>query len=94
MDAEETIIYLIELYSQYLDELNLSPRNDFTIGEMTAYVETLEILQRWEKATRHGLDFVIEDKYKIWNLDFFYSTQTLLRQNFYLSVIFYSSVFW
>ncbi len=49
----------------FLDELNLSPRNDFTIGEMTAYVETLEILQRRKKATRHGLDFVIEDKYKI-----------------------------
>ena len=65
MDAEETIIYLIQLYIQYLDELNLSPRNDFTIGEMTAYVETFEILQRWEKATRHGLDFVIEDKYKL-----------------------------
>lgn len=54
MNAEETIIYLIQLYTQYLDELNLSPRNDFTIGEMTAYVETLEILQRREKATRHG----------------------------------------
>ena len=65
MNAEETIIYLIELYSQYLEELNAMPRNDFTIGEMTAYVETLEILQRWEKATLHGLDFVIEDKYKI-----------------------------
>ena len=62
MNAEETIIYLIQLY---LDELNLSPRNDFTIGEMTAYVETLEILQSWEKATRYGLDFVIEDKYKL-----------------------------
>ena len=65
MNAEETIIYLIQFYSQYLKELHLSSRNDFIIGEMTAYVETLEILQRWEKATRHGLDFVIEDKYKI-----------------------------
>ena len=65
MNAEETIIYLIELYSQYLEELNLSSRNDFTIVEMTAYVETLEILQRRKKANRHGLDFVIEDKYKI-----------------------------
>ena len=65
MTAEETIIYLIQLYTQYLDELSLSTRNDFTIGEMTAYVETLEILQRRKKATRHGLDFVIEDKYKI-----------------------------
>ena len=65
MNAEKTIIYLIQLYTQYLEELNAIPRNDFTIGEMTAYVETLEILQRWEKANRHGLDFVIEDKYKI-----------------------------
>ena len=65
MNAEETIIYLIQLYTQYLEELNAIPRNDFTIGEMTAYVETLEILQRWEKAKRYGLDFVIEDKYKI-----------------------------
>ena len=65
MNAEETIIYLIQLYTQYLDELNVAPRNDFTIGEMTAYVETLEMLQRRGKATRHGLDFVIEDKYKI-----------------------------
>ena len=46
MTAEETIIYLIQLYTQYLDELNVAPRNDFTIGKMTAYVETLEILQR------------------------------------------------
>lgn len=52
-------------YTQYLDELNATPRNDFTIGEMTAYVETLEILQRWEKANLYGLDFIIEDKYKI-----------------------------
>ena len=65
MNAEETIIYLIQLYTQYLEELNAVPRNDFIIGEMTAYVETLEILQRWAKATLHGLDFVIEDKSKI-----------------------------
>ena len=65
MNAEETIIYLIQLYTQYLEELNAVPRNDFTIGEMTAYVETLEILQRRKKAAIYGLDFVIEDKYKI-----------------------------
>ena len=35
--------------SVFLDELNAIPRNDFTIGEMTAYVETLEILQRRKK---------------------------------------------
>ena len=65
MNAEETIIYLIQLYTQYLEELNAVPRNDFTIGEMTAYVETLEILQRRKKANLYGLNFVIEDKYKI-----------------------------
>ena len=51
--------------SVFLDELNAIPRNDFTIGEMTAYVETLEILQRRKKANRYGLDFVIEYKYKL-----------------------------
>ena len=35
--------------SVFLEELNAVPRNDFTIGEMTAYVETLEILQRRKK---------------------------------------------
>ena len=49
MNAEETIIYLIQLYTQYLEELNAAPRSDFTIVEMTTYVETLEILSAGKK---------------------------------------------
>lgn len=65
MKAEETIGYIIELFTYYLDELNENPRDDFTQGEMTAYVETLEILQHWDKAKSNGLNYRIEDKYKI-----------------------------
>lgn len=65
MTTEQIIIYIINLFLDYLEELNSLPRNDFISGEMTAYVETLEILQSWKKSKYHGLDFNIEDKYKI-----------------------------
>ena len=32
---------------------------------MTAYVETLEIIKYWNKSKEHGLNYEIEDKYKI-----------------------------
>lgn len=65
MTSEEIIVYIINLYVYYLDELKNLPRNDFIHGEMTAYIETLEILQKWKKAKIFGLDFGIENKYKI-----------------------------
>ena len=65
MNAEDVIVYLIDLLTDYLDELNTYEQNDFTLGEKTAYVETLEILQSWKDAKSHGLDYRIEDKYKI-----------------------------
>ena len=65
MNAEQILIYIIELFNNYLEELNSCPRNDFIHGEMTAYVETLEIIQYWQKAKQHGLDYEIEEKYKI-----------------------------
>lgn len=65
MTTEETLIYIINLLLYYLDELNDLPRNDFIHGEMTAYIETLEIVQKWNKAKTFGLDFIIENKYKI-----------------------------
>lgn len=65
MNAEEILIYIIELFNNYLEELNAYPRNDFIHGEMTAYVETLEILQYWNKANKYGLNYKIEDIYKI-----------------------------
>ena len=65
MNAEETLIYIIELFTYYLEELNELKRNDFIHGEMTAFVETLEIIQYWNKSKKHGLNYEIEDKYKI-----------------------------
>ena len=65
MDAEDVIIYLIKLSTEYLDEINECEPNEFTRGEKTAYVEVLEVLQDWEGAKAHGLDYNIEDKYKI-----------------------------
>ena len=65
MNAEETLIYIIGLFTYYLDELNEFERNDFIHGETTAYVETLEIIQMWKFAKLHGLDYEIENKYKI-----------------------------
>lgn len=65
MNTEELLFYIIELFIYYLDELNGLERNDFTHGEMTAYVETLEIIQYWNKSKNHGLNYKIEDKYKI-----------------------------
>ena len=65
MTSEQILIYIINLFINYLDELNTLPQNDFICGEMTAYVETLEILQLWKESKNHGLNFKIEDKYKI-----------------------------
>lgn len=65
MNAEEILIYIINLFTYYLEELNNSETNDFIHGEKTAYVETLEILQRWNKSKNFGLNYEIEDKYKI-----------------------------
>ena len=67
MDSDDTIIYLIKLSTEYLDEINECEPNEFTRGEKTAYVEILEVLQGWKGAKAHGLDYNIEDKYKIWN---------------------------
>lgn len=64
-NAEDVIIYLIDLLTDYLNELNTCEPNEFVCGEMTAYVETLEILQSWKGAKSHGLNYSIEDKYKI-----------------------------
>lgn len=37
------------------------PREEgYFMGERTAYVECLELLERWEKAAEYGLDFDIE----------------------------------
>lgn len=65
LTPKELILYIVELFTYYLDELNELPRNDFIHGEMTAYVETLEIIQLYQNNITKDLDYVIEDKYKI-----------------------------
>ena len=65
MNAEEILVYIIDLFTCYLDELNDLPRNDFIHGEMTAFAETLEIIQGWSNSKSHNLNFIIAEKYNI-----------------------------
>lgn len=65
MTLEQLITHIIDLYTYYLEELNSLPRNDFIHGEMTAYVETLEIIQTYQKNQHLDLSFNIGKKYKI-----------------------------
>lgn len=65
MNSEQFITYLIDLITTSLEELNSTPKNDFTHGEMTAYVDILEQIQQHQKASNHKLNYVICKKYKI-----------------------------
>ncbi len=49
--AKEIILTLTELLTYNLDELKTATRTQFVYGEMTAYVECLEILSTWEYST-------------------------------------------
>lgn len=65
MTAEDTLTFITNLFINYLDELNKIQRTDFILGEMTAYVETLEIIQSCNIAKPCRLNFNIADKYNI-----------------------------
>lgn len=68
MSAAETLKYLIELFTYYLENLyedNNSECKQFISGEKTAYVECLEIIQYWEHAKINGLDFDIEARFPL-----------------------------
>ena len=62
--AEEILKYLIELLEYYLWEIN-DLDGDFFIGEKYAYIECLEIIQKWEKASEAGLDYNIEKRFPV-----------------------------
>lgn len=67
-DAEEVLKYMIALFLSYLEEFSEElpgDNKDFIEGERTAYVECLEIIQNWEKASVYGLDFNIENRYPL-----------------------------
>lgn len=63
--AEVILRYLIELLEDYLLEIN-DMDGDFSIGEKYAYIECLEIIQKWEKAGEAGLNYDIEKRFPIW----------------------------
>ena len=66
MNAEQVLLFLIELFTHYLDELTASnSHNEFVCGEITAYVECLEIIRGWDKSAKFGLDFTVADKYNV-----------------------------
>lgn len=66
MNAEQTLLTLIELFTHYLDELTAShAHTEFICGEKTAYVECLEIIKGWDNSAKFGLDFRVADKYNV-----------------------------
>ncbi len=65
LTAEETLKFMIELLTQALEELedSVEEGNEFVYGEKTAYVECLQWLQNWNKASLNGLDYNIEKRF-------------------------------
>ncbi len=67
LEAEELLVYLIDLLTEYLTEIDRmeDKENAFVCGEQIAYIECLEIVQRWEYAEEYGLDFKVEEKFPL-----------------------------
>lgn len=68
LKGEEVLLSLIDVLISSLDELySLKDykRNHFIEGEKTAYVECLEMIQRWESAEERGLNYNIETRYPL-----------------------------
>lgn len=69
MKAEEVLKIMIGTFLAALEDIvelteSEDERNVF-YGMKTVYVESLEIIQRWDLATAYGLNFNIEDKYPV-----------------------------
>ncbi len=68
MSADETLLHLFNTLVTNLFELKDAKSSDedrFAYGQKTAYVEVLEILQEWEDAIIHGLDFDVEKHFPL-----------------------------
>ena len=65
MKPEQVIEFIIDLVTYYLDELNSVPKNDFVHGQMTAYVDVLELIQDYQDKVNDKLKYTIQDKYPI-----------------------------
>lgn len=63
-NMREVLSNLIYTLCVNLDEITQKDeRNEFTIGEVYAYLECLEIIQTWNKAEEYGLCGNLEEKY-------------------------------
>lgn len=65
-EAETLLEEIIENLELCLQELSDTDESDlFCHGEKTAYIECLEWIQDWEKASEKGLNFDIEKRYPL-----------------------------
>ena len=63
LTADEVLFKMINILIRNLGELKEFqdvPGQAFQYGEKTAYIECLEILQQWEKASELGVGFDVE----------------------------------
>lgn len=64
-EAECVLKYLKDVIEISLEEIGEFIETSFLLGEKTAYVECLEIIQCWDKAKEIGLDYDIEKRYPL-----------------------------
>ncbi|MBQ9118294.1 MAG: hypothetical protein IJY11_03725 [Clostridia bacterium] len=67
-NAAEILAYLEKLLTEYLEDLKDSAATDknlFAYGEKTAYVECLEIIQRWDESSLGSADDAIEERFPL-----------------------------
>ncbi len=66
LTAKQTLKNLIDVLTESLQELNEEPPSetaDYIQGEKTAYAECLEIVQKWKRAKRYGIDYDVEKEF-------------------------------
>lgn len=64
LTARATLIYMIKMLTECLEELKSTAKDGFTYGEKTA-AECLEIIQLWEESESNGLDYEIEERFPL-----------------------------
>ncbi len=66
MKADQVLLKLINLFSLYLEELSTLPeRSSFVLGEMSAFIECLEIISEWESPITHDLNCTLAQKFGV-----------------------------
>ena len=63
--AKEALMYLVRTLTAYLEDLNFNAKTPFAHGEKTAFVECLEMIQKYYGATELGLDYDVEARFPI-----------------------------